>query len=1001
MPKISVIIPVYNAEKYLRQCLNSVIEQTLRDIEIICVDDCSSDSSLKLLEEYANKDNRITIIKQQNLTAGAARNNGLKIATGEYVHFLDADDWLELRAYEVLYKKATSKAVEVCVFQYNKYDNITGEFTPVSHLLDYPDQISNFAKNSRFFLYNAVVPWNKICKRQFLIDNEIKFDEIVCANDRSFYIHVLLKASTIMVCNEYLHFYRINNTYSLIGETRSQHFNCHFAAYETIRNICVDLDDNRKSMIIDISIKDFLNFYHKADEKYKVPIYLQLHNYFQTMDISPCQSRLKTFSWHEEYEAIRNSPFLLRETVSNQEMTLKLKKTQSQLSQWRSKARNAEKELQNIYASKTFKIGRFITFVPRNIHYSLEVIKVNGFKGSIYKLGRRITHTVAYYLKKFRVTVPLYKFLKYVQSYGWKVACKKAYLTIFDKGVTKKKRNQTVIVSLTSFPDRMPTLHLGVKTLLSQSLKPDMVILWLAEEQFPGRERQLPSQLLALRKKGLTIKWCNDVRSYKKLIPTLKLYPDAIIITADDDNYYHVDWLKRLYEAYLKAPQYIHCHRPTKFYLENGEFRIISGGLEFYREPSFLNKPVGLGGILYPPRCFHEDVTNDSIFTTIAPTNDDIWFWLMATMKGTKVNVVKDNIARANYIEGTQEGPCLTKINDHGEKLFFQQLNNIFRRYPESERILRYFAEKNTKIGQIAEALGKKLSDKEVQYQYYKSLNPKFYDLELKDWFLNQTNSKLDMDKPKTFNEKIQWLKLYDSTALKTHLADKYLVREWVKEKIGEQYLIPLLGVWDKFDEINFDLLPDRFVLKANHGSGYNIIVDNKKTMDFSVAKEKFNRWINTNFAFVFGFELHYKDIPPKIIAEKYMAAENGKMFDYRFYCFDGQPYSIWVDVGSGTKEHKRDIYDLNWTRKPIRVNYPNLDKPQPMPKRFEEMKNLAMMLSQGFPIVRVDFYEINEQIYFGEITFTPQSGTGKWDPPEINFVYGSLIKLPTNTLRR
>lgn len=163
----------------------------------------------------------------------------------------------------------------------------------------------------------------------------------------------------------------------------------------------------------------------------------------------------------------------------------------------------------------------------------------------------------------------------------------------------------------------------------------------------------------------------------------------------------------------------------------------------------------------------------------------------------------------------------------------------------------------------------------------------------LQDWFMKQTKKYLNIENPTTFNEKIQWLKLYDSTPLKAQTTDKYLVRDWVKKKIGEEYLIPLLGVYNSFDEIDFDSLPNKFVIKTNHSSGWNCVVTNKKNINIDELRAKFNLWLNTNFAFMFGFELHYKDIKPKIIIEKFIQNKSGILYDYKFWCFNGEPKYI------------------------------------------------------------------------------------------------------------
>ena len=280
-------------------------------------------------------------------------------------------------------------------------------------------------------------------------------------------------------------------------------------------------------------------------------------------------------------------------------------------------------------------------------------------------------------------------------------------------------------------------------------------------------------------------------------------------------------------------------------------------------------------------------------------------------------------------------------------------------------------------------------------YEYYSSLSPSRYPRELKRWYKRVTGKKLNLRAPKTFNEKIQWMKLYDATPLKTRLADKYLVREWVKEKIGEEYLVPLLGVWDSFDEIDFDALPDRFVLKANHGSAWNIIVKDKSTFDREAAKAKFDVWMKTNFAFKVGFEMHYLNIPPKIIAEQYM--ENlDQLYDYKVWCSDGKPNFIWVDTDRFTG-HKRTVFSLDWERLPFRMKdvLPMDTRDIPKPVNLSKMIEFSRIMCQDFAQVRIDFYEVEGKLYFGEMTFTSGSGTEHADPREYELELGRWITLP------
>lgn len=299
--------------------------------------------------------------------------------------------------------------------------------------------------------------------------------------------------------------------------------------------------------------------------------------------------------------------------------------------------------------------------------------------------------------------------------------------------------------------------------------------------------------------------------------------------------------------------------------------------------------------------------------------------------------------------------------------------------------------EKLERIRKTVSMQGGPVSD----YDYYAHLDPKDYPSELQEWFYKVTGKRLNLEHPQTYNEKIQWMKLYDSTPLKTRLADKYLVRDWVKEKIGEQYLVDLLGVWDSFDEIDFDALPQSFVLKANHGCGWNLIVKDKSQLDLTDAREKFNTWMGLNYAFCNGLELHYMNIRPRIIAEEYLENDHNDLNDYKVFCFDGKARHVMylTDRKVGMK---MSFYDLDWNKEPFAYNFPVNQDHIPRPQRLEELIEISEKLAQGFAHARVDFYILNDgSLKFGEITFTSATGVCKWTPPQQDRVYGDLIVLP------
>lgn len=260
--------------------------------------------------------------------------------------------------------------------------------------------------------------------------------------------------------------------------------------------------------------------------------------------------------------------------------------------------------------------------------------------------------------------------------------------------------------------------------------------------------------------------------------------------------------------------------------------------------------------------------------------------------------------------------------------------------------------------------------------------------------YKKRTGYELDWTNLESYTEKMQWAKLYEVLPEKSRLADKYAVREWVKEKIGEEFLIPVLGVWDDFDKIDFERLPKSFVLKVTNGSGTNIIVKDKDKLDKVIAKARITYWMKVDRSYIKGFETHYSKIKPRIIAEQYIEHEGEDLQDYKFLCFDGKVYYCWVDVGR-YHEHKRNVYDLNWNLQTWnQYNYGNTDGEIPKPENFEKMVKLAGVLCQGFSHVRVDFYNVEGKIYFGEMTFTNGSGFEPIEPRSADIELGKLWNL-------
>lgn len=274
-------------------------------------------------------------------------------------------------------------------------------------------------------------------------------------------------------------------------------------------------------------------------------------------------------------------------------------------------------------------------------------------------------------------------------------------------------------------------------------------------------------------------------------------------------------------------------------------------------------------------------------------------------------------------------------------------------------------------------------------------LKPERYRSELERWYRLTTGRDPRLDDPQTLGEKIQWLKLYDSTPRKGRLADKWLVRDWVAERAGAEYLVPCLGVWDSADEIDFEDLPNRFVLKATHGSGWNIVVSDKRNLDEADAKLKLNRWLTRREAMTGGFELHYEFCEPRIIADQFMQDDSGGLRDYKFVTFYGEVQFVLAIEGRYADEISC-TYLPDWTKAPFSYGY-RVGRPGDIrkPENLDEMLGLARLLGEGFPFARVDFYEVDGRVYFGEITFTEANGLSVFAPVNYDLEYGRKLVLP------
>ena len=568
------------------------------------------------------------------------------------------------------------------------------------------------------------------------------------------------------------------------------------------------------------------------------------------------------------------------------------------------------------------------------------------------------------------------------------------------------KQDKKIIISLTSFPARINTVHQTIESLINQTKKADKIILWLAPEQFPNGEKDLPENLLRLKERGLTIDWYHDIRSYKKLIPTLRKYPNELIVTVDDDIIYKPTMLEKLYRTHVKHPKDVVCHRATKFIYERDKFKTIAGGKKHYRGAHFLNKLTGCGGVLYPPKCFYKDILNEDLILKLAPTNDDQWFWLMAALNGVGVRVAKNKEIELNYTDGSQE-VGLFLINDRGDNLFWKDFNRLMEHYPQLKKLLKkegikthwFYKERDGRCRRFY-LFGKKILSYKKKEKNLRDLNDKEIRKLLKQKFYERTGKK-STDELTTLAEKIIWASMFDVTDLKVQCTDKIAVRDYVAKTVGEKYLPRLYATYNKPRQFDIQKLPNNFLLTYNAGAGnkQTLLINDKNTLNEKDVKHIIKDWLEYNHSEQV-YEMQYLPIKPRVMARELLDIRTD--IEYKLWCFGGRVEFVCQNTyAHGHSQVGFATYDRKWNKldfwQKLDNSFPIQDTIQ-KPHFLDEMITVAEKLAAPFDFVRVDFYEtVDGELKFGELTFSPTAGNLVYEPDNdaIQKKYGALFNLP------
>lgn len=880
-PKISVIIPVYNKEEFLEETLSSLEHQTLKDIEILCIDDESTDNSLDILEKYADKDSRFKIFTQKNSGPGIARNKGISEASGEYVFFLDADDWIEKDALEQLYKQAIKNNSDLVLFnsiEHYSDGHLRNRIYRVSDdITDYDDFTFNYLLNKKLVMNSYLVVHTKLHRLNFIKENNLSFNNHLF-EDVFFHIKSMIMAETISYNRSFLHHYRRSDNsrqnksiqsresfviFDIFTQVKNfleennlmYEFKLNFIEFNLteVRNIYKNLDNNLKNELYSIA-KDYFNNIEMKDSylrqlsknsklfynslinsnnatEFNIITTLNYKNY-NLIDEKDLDNVLKLIEYYDDNDTnILTIKSLIRsnkkaygqinrlnhinnlfESSTSWKITKPLRTIISKIKKYLKNRRisnvkknelkqltkendifyglfnssinsnkiSYEELLQNInkYDNKIFKNNSSITIndlVNENIYFNTrdnkkiaskyenivfkeiindilkdkttieafnKIIEYNLFDENYYKKEYDYSlsiHPLLHYIyigylenkspnkyfdgnfyRKFNKNAGVSKLnpLVYLVLYGFdeglvkinknawqpltinRKKIDKKILNFNELGINSTKRDKKIIVSLTTYKTRINHVKYTIYSLLNQTVKADEIILWLPNDEFLDNESNIPEEILNLRKNGLTIKICENIKSYKKLIPALKEYPNDLIITADDDIYYPKDWIETLYLQHKKHPDNIITHRAKKITLNNGEINSYNKWhiIESMQKASYTNFFTTGGGTLFVPSFLDNTVFNEKLFKKLTPYSDDIWFWAMAVLNKTKIEVPPDNMYRLIYTK-----PERDVLNNKdtlwysNEKENDRQLANIFNEFPEiKERI--YDCLKNEKV---------------------------------------------------------------------------------------------------------------------------------------------------------------------------------------------------------------------------------------------------------------------------------------------------------------
>ncbi len=1006
---ISIVVPCYNQEQYIETCLTSIINQTLKNFEVICVNDGSTDNTLEIINKFKSDDPRVKVISfESNMGTSQARKEGVLNSIGEYVMFADPDDTFAENAFEIAYKNIKKRKVDILQFGTNVIncgvkESVYNYFLDISE--PYPDKIygtdvffycfkfnlynfnlwnkiynGNLARNAfkeindgyypkaedmyAFFilsyfaksydsikdkLYNyyygrgitgqstiSLDRFSKVCTQMQIIEQLYKFIENNSKENFQEYIEILANRGKILYNEIINNFKNIENL----------QINYKVAVEEILKNLQPKINFSNKSIY-----KSYINFIFDrfsdilfVDKlKYELVTYDYLIRIYQEQNLDELTLNSKLFFKIKYLSNCKDKKHIIPIVFATNDNYAPYLATAIQSIKEHSNKNNMY-DMYVFHTSLSMQNQLLIDSLTE-VNISIRFIDVTPYIKNI-KVYSHGHYSVEMY---YRILIP-----EILSEYD-KVLYLDCDLIV-----------NTDIAELYSID--ISNYILGV--VLDEITTDDMLRYLNSTLKFPI-DKYFNSGVLMINTKkfnenGIKQK-CFDVldKSPRLACPDQDILNIScrgeVLYLSNEWNYQCAPNNYTLLDRYLTKKNIIHYTSPFK------PWNTVDLPLSEYFWKYAKNTP------------YYENILRNYLAITLELSSHN--------PSGVKNrNIINKNHSKKNFLTWPfrMTKKFIVSVQDFGWRRTMRKVKG---------KLKYVFDRMFHKVDKFNNKINKQKIEKNTNKKT--RLKIKDYPAELEKWFYSKTNVKFDIENPKTFSEKIQWLKIYDASILKSHLTDKWLAKEYVKSVLGEKYIIKTYGVFDKFEDIDFEKLPNQFVIKSTHGSGQIEIVRDKNLIDKNKLKEKTQKWLGSTYASHSGFEMHYQNIIPRLIVEELIEGIDNDLYDYKIMCFNGNPEFIWVDTDR-FNGHKRTLFDLNWNKMPIKYNYENSSKKISKPKNLKQLLKLAKQLSKGFSLCRCDFYVLpDDTIKFGELTFTSGSGIDRFDPVSFDYELGKKLKLP------